>query len=407
MTPPMGTGREMPDGSARRRGGAGPWWLLLLAYLGFVSTGLDNGMHGVAWPYTRTDLGVPISAVGYILLTATTGSVLSSIAAGFAMQRLGVGRLLAVSTAVTSTALAGYALAPSLPFAVAATLFLGAGGGAIDAGLNAHVARRYSARHLTWLHASFGVGATIGPLVMIGVIAAGLTWRSGYATVAVIQALLALAFTSTARAWTNPPTKQLTAPKPPAGRQTWALPGLWLGAAAFVVEVGIEMGAAVWGFLLLTEGRGMAAPVAGMAVSAYWASMIVGRLLSGAVADRIAVHRILPAGITGIAAGATLMTLPAPSWLAAAGLILTGFAAAPMFPLLTMTTTERVGAAHADRAIGVQSGFSSLGAATLPAGIGVLIGHVGPTILGPSLLILAAVLGMIYIRSRQPTTSHP
>jgi len=145
----------------------------------------------------------------------------------------------------------------------------------------------------------------------------------------------------------------------------------------------------------------MAEHHAGMAVSGYWASLFAGRLLSGTVTDRLGAHRLLAAGIIGMAVGAALIALPAPGWLAVSGLVLLGFAAAPMYPLLTLTTAERVGAAHADRTIGLQGGAAALGATTVPAGIGVLIGMAGPEVLGPSLLLLTAVLGLVYAWARR------
>jgi fucose permease len=372
--------------------------VLLLAYLGFVSVGLPDGAHGVAWPYMRDEFSVPVGAVGLILTTGTTGYVSASVAAGFAVGRLGVGWLLAASTALSAVALVGYALAPGLAFVIGAALFLGLGSGAIDAGLNAYVARHYGARHISWLHAAFGAGATAGPLVMTAVLAGGLVWRWGYGTIAAALALLALAFVVSARQWVD--GTMIAGVKPPS-RETWRLPGLWLGATAFAVEVAIEIGVALWAYLLLTDGRGMAEHLAGLAVSAYWGSMLVGRLLAGAVTDRIGTHRMLPAGVSGLALGAVLIALPAPGWVTVAGLVVTGFAAAPMFPLLTLTTAERVGDAHADRTIGVQVGASALGGALVPAAIGVLIGRVGPEILGPCLVVLATLLALIYARSRR------
>ena len=67
-----------------------------------------------------------------------------------------------------------------------------------------------------------------------------------------------------------------------------------------------------------------------------------------------------------MAAGALLVALPGPGWLAVTGLGIIGFAAAPVFPLLTLTTAERVGAAHADRAIGLQIAGAGLGGALVP-----------------------------------------
>jgi fucose permease len=372
--------------------------ILVLAYLGFVSVGLPDGAHGVAWPYMSAEFGVPVGAVGFILLTGTTGYVSASVAAGFVVGRIGVGWLLAASTVLSAAAVAGYALAPGLAFVVGAALFLGLGSGAIDAGLNAYVTRHLGARHISWLHASFGAGATAGPLVMTAVLAGGLAWRWGYGTLAVGLGVLALAFVVTARRWVGGST---VAGGNPPSRATWRLGGLWLGAAAFAVEVAIEIGVALWAFLLLTEGRGMAEHLAGLAVSAYWASMLAGRLLSGAVTDRFGAHRLLTAGVTGLVLGAVLVTLPAPGWLAVAGLVVLGFAAAPMFPLLTLTTVERVGDEHADRTIGVQVGASALGGTAVPAAIGVLIDRAGPEVLGPCLVVLATLLVVIYASSRR------
>jgi fucose permease len=372
--------------------------ILVLAYLGFVSVGLPDGAHGVAWPYMRAEFDVPVGAVGFILATGTTGYVSASVAAGFAVGRFGVGWLLAGSTALSAAALVGYALAPGLVFVVGAALFLGLGSGAIDAGLNAYVARHFGARHISWLHAAFGAGATAGPLVMTAVLAGGLAWRWGYGSLAAGLALLALAFVLSARAWVDGSAVAVVVPP---SRETWRLPGLWLGAAAFAVEVAIEIGAALWAYLLLTEGRGMAEHLAGLAVSAYWGSMLAGRLLSGAVTDRIGAHRVLTAGVTGLVLGAVLVAVPAPGWLAVAGLVVLGFAAAPMFPLLTLTTAERVGDGHADRTIGVQVGASALGGTVVPAAIGVLIGRIGPEILGPCLVLLAALLALVYAASRR------
>jgi len=378
--------------------------ILVLAYLGFVSVGLPDGAHGVAWPYMSAGFDVPVGAVGFILITGTTGYVSASVAAGFVVGRIGVGWLLAGSTALSAAALVGYALAPGLAFVVGAALFLGLGGGAIDAGLNAYVTRHFGARHISWLHASFGAGATAGPLVMTAVLAGGLAWRWGYGALAAGLGLLALAFVLSARAWVD--GSAVGVAKPPS-RATWRLPGLWLGAAAFAVEVAIEIGVALWAFLLLTEGRDMAEHLAGLAVSAYWASMLAGRLLSGAVTDRLGAHRLLTAGVTGLVLGAVLVTLPAPGWLAVVGLIVIGFAAAPMFPLLTLTTGERVGDEHADRTIGVQVGASALGGTAVPAAIGVLIDQVGPEVLGPCLVALAMLLALIYTSSRQTRVPAP
>jgi fucose permease len=165
---------------------------------------------------------------------------------------------------------------------------------------------------------------------------------------------------------------------------------------AFGVYVAIEVGAGLWAFLLLTEARGVSAPVAGLCVSGYWACLFVGRVVQGVVAERLGSTRVLVGSLLGMAAGSLLVAVPGPAWLAVAGLALIGFAAAPVFPLLTLTTADRVGTAHADRAIGMQIAGAGLGGAVIPSGIGVLLSRVGPEALGPALLALSLLLLGLY-----------
>jgi fucose permease len=380
--------------------------LLGLAYLGFISLGLPDGLLGVGWPSMSGDFRVPLSAVGLIITTGTIGYLGSSVAAGFSIARLGVGWLLAGSTALASVALIGYATSPGLALVVGFALLLGAGSGAIDSGLNAYAAANFGARHMNWLHASFGFGATVGPLVMTGALDAGWGWRWGYGTVAAAQALLAVAFLLTARSWAahRPAAGAAGQPGPATVRvrETLGLPAVWFGAAAFAIYVGVEIAAGLWAFTLLTEGRGVGESVAGVCVSAYWGSLFVGRLALGAFGDRLGTRRVLLASLAGMAIGCLLVALPAPAWVAVGGLMLVGLSAAPVFPLLTLTTAERVGQQHADRAIGVQMGACALGGSLLPAAVGVLITQRGPEVLGPVLAALSALLlGLYLVASRR------
>jgi fucose permease len=163
------------------------------------------------------------------------------------------------------------------------------------------------------------------------------------------------------------------------------------------------MGAGLWAFLLLTEGRGLSVAAAGVCVSAYWGSLFVGRLVFGLIAERVGSRQVLTIGLLGMAGGALLVALPAPGAVAVAGLMVIGFAAAPIFPLMTLTTADRVGAPHADRAIGLQIGAAGLGGAVIPAGIGKLLEEYGVELLGPTLLVAAVLLfGLHLLAMRRP-----
>src|SRR5207245_10546206 len=91
--------------------------------------------------------------------------------------------------------------APAWPVMVAWALRAGLGAGAIDAGINAFAAARFSAGVVTWLHACYGVGAMLGPLLMTATLAAGLGWRWGYGLLGLLLAGMALAFALTLGLW--------------------------------------------------------------------------------------------------------------------------------------------------------------------------------------------------------------
>ncbi|MBO0871235.1 MAG: MFS transporter, partial [Micromonosporaceae bacterium] len=333
-----------------------------LACLVYFTTALPGSTLGMLWPSIRLTLHQPVGALGGPLALGVAASVLSSIATGRLLSRIATGPLLAAGTVLCGLALAVEAAAPLIwPFLLGMVLF-GFGWGAVDTALNGYAAHRFGARQITWMHASYGVGATAGPLLVTAMLGASLSWRWVVATMAVILVLVAAVLLATRRAL--PAAVDRTAPDstgpdpaadpaPPAPH-----PGAVLGSLAFTaVETGIESGAGIWGYVFLTGARGLAPAAAGAAISGYWAMMFAGRVVLGMAAERLGAARVLAAAVIGVSAGAALMAVPAPGAVAVAGLMLLGLAAAPIFPLFTLTTGARLGTAGGSataRTVGLQ-----------------------------------------------------
>ena len=83
--------------------------LLVISFFAFVSLGLPDGLLGVAWPGIRHDFGLPVDALGIILVCGTGGHMLSSFLSGMLMRHLGIGKLLSLSCAATASTLFVYA----------------------------------------------------------------------------------------------------------------------------------------------------------------------------------------------------------------------------------------------------------------------------------------------------------
>ncbi|MDL2344576.1 MFS transporter, partial [Deinococcus sp. MIMF12] len=175
--------------------------LALLAFLAFVSLGLPDGLLGVSWPSMRGTFGVPLDALGLLAAVQTAGYLTSSFLSGRLLRVMPIGTVLALSTLAAAAALLGFALTPGWPLLLAFGFVAGLGGGAVDAGLNAYGARHFSARTLNWLHAFFGLGTTLGPLIVTAVLGSGNVWRWSYVIVGCAQLGLALTFFLTRRRW--------------------------------------------------------------------------------------------------------------------------------------------------------------------------------------------------------------
>jgi fucose permease len=372
--------------------------LLMLAYVGFVSLGLPDGLLGVAWPSMRASFGLRLDALGPLLVATTSGYVLASFASGWVLARINVGSLLALSCLATGASLLGYAGAPSFAVVIGFGVFAGLGAGAIDAGLNTYVATNHGPRTVSWLHACYGVGAALGPAIMTRVLAHDLPWQRGYLLVACAQIALAAAFGATASHWPGagePDAASGPVASNASARETLRLPAALLGVLTFFVYTGIEATAGAWSYSLLTQARGLSMAAAGFWVSAFWVGLTFGRIASGAIARSLDAASLLAVSLALTGTGAALLWLAPWPELAASGLALLGLGAGPIFPTLIASTPARVGLAHVGNAVGFQIAAAAFGQSLLPWLVGGLASALGLEIVGPALFAPLALLAAI------------
>ena len=374
--------------------------LILLAYIAFISLGLPDGLLGVAWPSIRANFKLPLDSLGLLLLATTTGYLTSSFFSGRIMARLGVGGLLAASCALTGSGLIGYTLAPAWWIMVALGVVAGLGAGAIDAGLNTYIAANHGEGLMQWLHASFGVGITLGPIIMTTGLNLFGEWRVGYVIVGTAQLTLAVCFALTASRWKRAPTaehetRRLTDYKTPL-RETLRRPTVWLSMALFFIYVGIEIGLGQWVYTLLTESRHIAPQVAGLMAGSYWGMFTLGRILAGLYTKRVGVNTLVRLSLLGALLGALLLWLNISEAISLLGVAIVGFAVAPIFPAMVSGTRDRVGAQHAANTIGIQIAAAGLGGALLPGLAGILARQISLEVIPVCLAVLIATLLTLY-----------
>ncbi len=375
--------------------------LIILAFVAFIALGMPDGLLGVAWPSIRADFFIPLDAIGMLLFATTVGYLTSSFLSGPVIARLGVGKVLALSCALTGAGLIGYTLVPAWWMLVALGVAAGLGAGAIDAGLNAYVAGHFGEGLMQWLHASYGIGVTLGPVIMTASLAALGSWRPGYLVVGGFQLALAVCFGLSLPIWNRREaaggtgeTRRLTEYKTPLG-ETLRLPGAWLSALLFFLYTGSEASLGTWTYSLLIESRGIRPETAGLWAGGYWAAFTAGRIAAGLYAKRTGINRLVLGSLIAALAGSVLLWWnPAP----AANLIavaLIGLAIAPIFPGLMSGTSRRVGIHNAVNTIGIQMAAGGLGFALIPSLVGILARRVTLEVIPVCMMALfTALLGL-------------
>jgi len=380
---------------------ARPAGLILLIFVAFIALGMPDGLLGVGWPSIRASFNVPIDALGALLFVSMIGYLTTSFLSGELTRRWGVGRLLIVSCALTGAGLIGYTLVPQWWMMVALGLAAGMGAGGIDSSLNAYVARHYSAGLMQWLHASYGMGVTAGPLIMTAALTNFRDWRLGYLLVGAVQLVLAVTFWITLPIWQQNNSAPAETPAEPQKEvnlgQTLKRHRVWLSMLLFFFYVGSEVTMGTWVYSLLTEGRGVNPQLAGYFAGSYWFTFTVGRILAGLVTRKINIQSLVKVCIIAAILAGVILGLNISAWVNLAAVAVIGFAFAPIFPGLISGTPGRVGQQHSNNTIGMQTAAGSLGGTALTSLVGVLARSYGLEVVPAAMVAFLACLLVGYI----------
>lgn len=375
--------------------------LILLIFVAFIALGMPDGLLGVGWPSIRTSFNVPIDALGALLFVSMIGYLTSSFLSGELTRRWGVGRLLIVSCTLTGFGLIGYTFVPQWWMMVALGLAAGMGAGGIDSSLNAYVARHYSAGLMQWLHASYGVGITAGPLIMTAALTNFQNWRLGYLLVGAVQIVLAITFWITLPIWQQNNSASAESPAEPQKEvnlgQTLKRRRVWLSMLLFFFYVGSEVTMGTWVYSLLTEGRGVDPQLAGYFAGSYWFTFTIGRILAGLVTRKINIQSLVKVCIIAAILAGVVLGLNLSTWVNLAAVAVIGFAFAPIFPGLISGTPERVGQQHSNNTIGMQTAAGALGGTALTSLVGVLARTYGLEVVPSAMVAFLACLLAGYI----------
>ena len=379
--------------------------LLPVIYLAFISLGLPDALLGSAWPSMYTELGASLSWAGIVSMIISVGTIVSALCSERLNLRLGTGGVTFLSVMLTAVALLGFSLSTSFWQLCLWAVPYGLGAGSVDAALNNYVALHYESRHMSWLHCMWGVGASIGPVIMGRALAGG-TWQGGYRTIALLQFALTAVLLLSLRLWKRPQANVEGADfKPHPIPELLRRPGVPQVLLCFFCYSALEATAGMWAASYCTLVRGIDAETAARWASLFYVGITIGRGVCGFLTMKISDQNMIRLGQALIAAGVALILAPLGQGTLFAGLITVGLGCAPIYPSIIHETPVNFGRDVSMSMTGLQMATAYVGSCLMPPLFGLLAQYVTPT-LYPWFLAVILALMFVMAESLHRRTAH-
>lgn len=369
--------------------------LLAVIYLIFISLGLPDSLLGSGWSTMQVAFGVPSSYAGYVSMSISFMTIISALLSPRMIRRFHTKWIVIVSILLTVMGLIGFSVSTSYWMLFLFVIPYGLGAGAIDASVNHYVAKNYSGSVMNFLHCFYGVGAVISPNIMALALSRA-RWNEGYRWTAYIQMGILLVCIFSLPLWKRNENGAEGEEEAGAGiREAIKVPGVILTLIAFFAYCSGEATCFLWTssyFAGTKEGLtdGMIASFG----SLIFGGLMLGRLISGFVSNRLGDRLLIRIGIAVEFVGIFMVMLPISNYVPAAiGFVLIGTGMGPVYPAIQHMAPENFGKRYSAAVIGLQMTSAYVGNTFMPMVFGIMQQHIGIGIM-PFYLLIFAVLNI-------------
>ncbi len=322
-------------------------FILVVIYIVFISLGLPDSLFGAAWPVVHKDFGIEESFASlYGIITGfCVGGV--SFVAGKVIRKFGTPLVTFVSTLLTVLGLFIMSVSPNIVVMMFGAVVLGYGAGVIDTALNNFVSLHYKSQHMNWLHAFWGVGVTISPLIL-SLFLSGETgsWRIGYRVIALLQLLIAIIIAFSLKKWRtikeNDEVEDNSNENKKSLIEILKIKGVLTSLLSQGLYCSMEFLIGTWGASFLVHIHALQPDEAAKWISLYFCGITIGRIISGFISIKASDNTMIRLGIATSFAGMILLALPI-GGISLFGLLLIGIGFGPIFPSILHSVPDRFG----------------------------------------------------------------
>lgn len=378
-------------------------FLLVIIYVSFISLGLPDALLGSAWPIIHNDINVPISYAGFISMIIAAGTIFSSFFSDKVIKKFGTGLVTSISVAMTALALFGFSVSTKFWMFCLFSIPYGLGAGSVDAALNNFVALHYKAHHMSWLHSFWGVGATLGPVIMGQCLINQYSWTLGYVVVSLIQIVLTIFLFCSLSIWKKAKNsieeKENEISKTLSLKELINLPKAKSALVGFFCYCALESSAGLWGASYMVLERNIQPELAAKWISFFYFGITIGRFLSGFITIKLSSQNMVRLGQLVLLLGVVIILLPLSiNYLLVVGFLLVGLGCAPIYPSMLHSTPENFGKDVSQSIMGKQMASAYVGSTFMPPIMGFIVDNVSSKLF-PIVLFLI-LLCMFFMTER-------
>ena len=375
--------------------------LLAVIYLIFISLGLPDSLLGAGWPNMQLAFDVPSSYAGYVSMAISFMTIISALISPRLIKRFHTKWIVIVSIFLTILGLLGFSFSGNYWMLFLIAIPYGLGAGAIDASVNHYVANHYSGAAMNFLHCFYGVGAVISPYIMALALSRA-SWKEGYRWTAFVQAGILLVVIFSIPLWKKGEEKATDDEiRNSSGiREALRVPGVIFTLIAFFAYCAGEATCFLWvpSYFAGTKS-GLSDQLIASFGSLIFGGLMLGRLISGFVSNKLGDRRLIRIGIALEVIGIIMVIIPGTHFIfTAVAFVIIGIGMGPVYPAIQHMAPGNFGKRNSAAVIGLQMASAYAGSTFMPMVFGLLQQYIGIWIMPVYLLLFAAInTGMLEI----------
>ena len=372
--------------------------LLAVIYLIFISLGLPDSLLGSGWPKMQAVFSVPSSYAGYVSMTISFMTIISALLSPRMIKHFHTKWITIVSIGLTIAGLLGFSMCSRYWMLFIFAVPYGLGAGAIDASVNHYVANNYSGSVMNFLHCFYGVGAVISPYIMALALKYA-RWNEGYSWTSYIQVFILFVCIISLPLWkTNGKEEEEDHSDSVGIKEALKVPAVIFTLIAFYAYCAGEATCFLWtpSYFAGTKS-GLSAETIASFGSLIFGGLMLGRLISGFISNKLGDRRLIRIGIFVELLGIIMVFLPVESYMvAAAGFVVIGTGMGPVYPAIQHMAPANFGKKYSAAVIGLQMAAAYVGSTFMPMIFGLIQQKIGIAIM-PTYLLIFAIINFVML----------